>query len=51
MPKSKTGESGAEFSSRKFMTEAQTGANAAEPGKHAIKIPDEFTLAEKTAPT
>ena len=61
MPKSKTGESDAEFSRRKFMTKAMAGATAATvlsagttaaaADEHAIKIPDEFALAEKTAPT
>ena len=61
MPKLKTGESDAEFSRRKFMTKAMAGATAATvlgagttaaaADEHAIKIPDEFALAEKTAPT
>ncbi len=61
MPKSKTGKSDAEFSRRKFMTKAMAGATAATvlgageavaaPDEHAIKIPDEFALAEKIAPT
>ena len=62
MPKPKTGDSEIEFSRRKFMTKAVAGATAATvlssseaalaaADEHSIKIPDEFALAEKTAPT
>ncbi len=62
MPKPDTGDSEIEFSRRKFMTKAVAGATVATvlsgseaalaaADEHSIKIPDEFALAEKTAPT
>ena len=60
-PKQKNTASDIEVSRRKFITKAIAGATAATvlsvgeatatPDEHAIKIPDEFAQAEKTAPT
>lgn len=60
-PKQKNTASDVEVSRRKFITKAMAGATvatvlgageaAAAPDERAIKIPDEFAQAEKTAPT